>query len=72
MSELDPIQWMRYDLDPRLDINDFVTPIYRYEGFVRNKILPRGTDSRNSELEGRRQLSKSAEINRLILDRPFQ
>jgi hypothetical protein len=72
MSSLEPIQWRRYDQSPRTDINDLVTPIYRYTGYVEQAILPRGMDARHQRLEGRRMLSKSAEINRLILDRPFQ
>ena len=69
---LEPIQWRRYDTQPRLDVNDFVIPIYRYEGYVRNQILPRGMDERHQRLEERRQLTKAGEVNRLILDRPFQ
>ena len=69
---LEPIQWRRYDLQPRLDVNDFVTPIYRYEGYLRNEILARGMDERNQVLEGRRMITKAGEINRLILDRPYQ
>tara|TARA_R110002073_G_scaffold209394_2_gene369917 strand:+ start:247 stop:462 length:216 start_codon:yes stop_codon:yes gene_type:complete len=69
---LEPIQWKRYDTQPRLDINSFVSPIYRYAGYVEQAILPRGMDERHRALEGRRQLSKAAEVNRLILDRPFQ
>ena len=69
---LEPIQLMRYDTQPRLDVNDFVTPIYRYEGYVRNEVLPRGSDARHQVLESRRQMQKVAETNRLILDRPFQ
>jgi len=69
---LEPIQWKRYDLNPRLDINSMVTPIYRYQGYVENEILPRGMSSRNIRLEERRMLTKAGEINRLILDRPFQ
>lgn len=72
MSSLEPIQWRRYDQSPRLDVNDFVIPIYRYAGYVEQAILPRGMDKRHTRLEGRRMISKSAEINRLILDRPFQ
>ena len=69
---LEPIQWKRYDTEPRLDINSFVTPIYTYSGYVEQAILPRGMDARHQVLEGRRQLSKAGEVNRLILDRPFQ
>ena len=69
---LEPIQWRRYNLAPRLDVNDFVVPIYRYAGYVQNQILARGMDERHQVLEGRRQLSKAGEINRLILDRPYQ
>ena len=69
---LEPIQWRRYDLHPRLDVNDFVVPIYRYSGYVEQAILPRGMDARNQVLEARRQVSKAGEINRLILDRPYQ
>lgn len=69
---LEPIQWRRYDTEPRLDVNDFVSPIYKYAGYVSQSILPRGMDARHTQLEGRRQLSKAAETNRLILDRPFQ
>ena len=69
---LEPIQWKRYDTEPRLDVNSFVVPIYRYAGYVEQAILPRGMDKRNQVLEGRRQLSKAGEVNRLILDRPFQ
>ena len=69
---LEPIQWKRYDTEPRLDVNSFVVPIYRYAGYVEQAILPRGMDKRNQVLEGRRQLSKAGEINRLILDRPYQ
>ena len=69
---LEPIQWRRYNQAPRLDVNSFVVPIYRYAGYVEQAILPRGMDKRNQVLEGRRQLSKAGEINRLILDRPYQ
>lgn len=69
---LEPIQWKRYNQAPRLDINDFVVPIYRYTGYVEQAILPRGMDKRHQVLEGRRQISKAGDINRLILDRPFQ
>ena len=69
---LEPIQWRRYNQEPRLDVNDFVIPIYRYEGYVRNQILPRGMDERHQRLEERQQLTKAGEVNRLILDRPFQ
>jgi len=69
---LEPIQWMRYDTRPRLDINDLVTPIYKYTGYVEQAILPRGMDARHQVLEERRQISKAGEVNRLILDRPFQ
>lgn len=69
---LEPIQWKRYDLQPRLDVNDFVVPIYRYSGYVEQAILPRGMDARHQVLEARRQVSKAGEINRLILDRPYQ
>ena len=69
---LEPIQWMRYDTPPRLDVNDFVTPIYRYSGYVEQAILPRGMDARHQVLEARRQISKAGEVNRLILDRPYQ
>ena len=69
---LEPIQWKRYNLDVRTAVNDFVIPIYRYQGYVENRIFPRGTDGRNDELERRRMLSKAGETNRLILDRPYQ
>ena len=69
---LENIQWRRYDFQPRLDVNDFVVPIYRYSGYVEQAILPRGMDARNQVLEARRQVSKAGEINRLILDRPYQ
>ena len=69
---LEPIQWRRYNTEPRLDVNNFVTPIYKYEGYVQNQILPRGMDARHQRLEERRQLTKAGETNRLILDRPFQ
>ena len=72
MSSLEPIQWRRYDLAPRLDINDFVVPIYRYSGYVEQAILPRGMDKRHQQLEARRMMSKAGDVNRLILDRPYQ
>ena len=69
---LEPIQWRRYDTQPRLDVNDFVVPIYRYTGYVEQAILPRGMDKRNQQLETRRMLTKAGDVNRLILDRPYQ
>jgi hypothetical protein len=72
MSSLEPIQWKRYDLGVRTSINDFVVPIYRYSGYVEQAILPRGMDKRHQELEGRRMISKAGDVNRLILDRPYQ
>ena len=69
---LEPIQWMRYNQAPRLSVSDLVVPIYRYEGYVRNQILPRGMDERHQRIEERRQLTKAGEVNRLILDSPFQ
>ena len=69
---LEPIQWRRYDTQPRLDVNDFVVPIYRYTGYVEQAILPRGMDKRNQQLETRRMRTKAGDVNRLILDRPYQ
>ena len=69
---LEPIQWRRYDTQPRLDVNDFVVPIYRYTGYVEQAILPRGMVKRNQQLETHRMLTKAGDVNRLILDRPYQ
>tara|TARA_Y100001937_G_C6929310_1_gene245284 strand:+ start:58 stop:273 length:216 start_codon:yes stop_codon:yes gene_type:complete len=69
---LEPIQWMRYDTRPRLAVGSIVTPIYKYTGYVEQAILPRGMDARNQALEGRRMISKAGDVNRLILDRPYQ
>ena len=72
MSSLIPIQELRYNLEPRLDVNSFVTPVYKYEGYRRSVILPRGSDNRAVVLEDRRRQQKHAENVSLILDRPFQ
>lgn len=72
MSRLTPIQELRYNLNPRLTVGSFPIPSYRYLGYFENKMLPRGADMRHLKLEERRQIQKHAEINRLILDRPFQ
>ena len=69
---LEPIQWRRYNTEPRLDINSFVTPIYRFSGYVEQAILPRGMDARHTRLEERRMITKAGDVNRVILDRPFQ
>lgn len=69
---LEPIQWERYNQEPRLDINDMVIPIYRYHGYLKNQKMPRGSDERNVKLEERRNNQKQADNNRLILDRPLQ
>ena len=34
--------------------------------------MPRGTDERHQKLEERRMITKAGEVNRLILDRPYQ
>jgi hypothetical protein len=67
-----PIQERRYNLAPRLAVNDFVVPIYRYEGYMTQSIMPRGMDERHQKLEQRRMITKAGEVNRLILDRPYQ
>jgi len=69
---LEPIQWERYNQDPRLEINELVIPIYRYHGYLKNMKMARGVDERNVELENRRNNQKQADNNRLILDRPLQ
>tara|TARA_R100000951_G_C2598629_1_gene167456 strand:+ start:698 stop:913 length:216 start_codon:yes stop_codon:yes gene_type:complete len=69
---LEPIQWERYNQEPRLEINDFVIPIYRYHGYLKNRMMARGSDERHVELENRRNHQKQADNNRLILDRPLQ
>ena len=69
---LEPIQWKRYNLGVRTAVNDFVIPIYRYQGYLENRIFPRGVDEKTDVLERRRMVSKAGETNRLILDRPFQ
>tara|TARA_R100000231_G_C5288673_1_gene153932 strand:+ start:25 stop:243 length:219 start_codon:yes stop_codon:yes gene_type:complete len=71
MSFLTPIQELRYNLNPRLDQNDFVAPIYKYQGYIENRMLPRGADPRNIQLEQRRAVQKDAENVRLIMDRPL-
>tara|TARA_R100000951_G_scaffold116460_1_gene128390 strand:+ start:6636 stop:6854 length:219 start_codon:yes stop_codon:yes gene_type:complete len=71
MSSLVPIQELRYNLDPRLDVGDFTTPIYKYQGYIQNRIMPRGADERNIMLENRRAVQKDAENVRLIMDRPM-
>tara|TARA_R110000822_G_scaffold125402_3_gene260160 strand:+ start:596 stop:814 length:219 start_codon:yes stop_codon:yes gene_type:complete len=71
MSLLVPIQELRYNLNPRLEVNDFVTPIYRFQGYIENRMLPRGSDSRHIVLENRRAIQKDAENVRLIQDRPM-
>ena len=72
MTELTPIQELRYNLDPRYRIGGFVIPPYKYQGYIENRIMPRGVDSRHIKLEQRRQISKDAENVRLIQDRPLQ
>jgi len=71
MSSLIPIQELRYNLDPRLDVKSYVTPIYKYQGYIQNRMLPRGADDRNIMLENRRAIQKDAENVRLIMDRPM-
>ena len=71
MSSLTPIQELRYNLEPRLDVNSFVTPVYKYDGYMRGVRLPRGSDDRHIVLEDKRRDQKHAENNRLIMDRPF-
>ena len=44
---LEPIQWERYNQEPRLEINDFVIPIYRYHGYLKNRMMARGSDERH-------------------------
>jgi hypothetical protein len=72
MTELTPIQELRYNLAPRLSVGDIAIPPYKYQGYIENRIMPRGVDSRNIKLEQRRQISKDAENVRLIQDRPLQ
>lgn len=72
MSSLTPIQELRYNLAPRLDVGSFVVPVYKYQGYLENRMMPRGSDSRHIVLENRRNHQKDAENVRLIQDRPFQ
>ena len=69
---LTPIQELRYNLDPRLNHNNLVAPILKYQGYIQNRMLPRGSDSRHIVLEQRRAFSKDAENVRIIQDRPLQ
>ncbi len=63
--------WMRYDQGLRMGQGSIVSPSYKYEGYMRGKMLPRGSDGRHVELENRRREQKHAENVRLIHDRPF-
>jgi hypothetical protein len=72
MSLLVPIQELRYNLAPRLAVGDIAVPVYKYQGYLENRIMPRGADNRNAILERRRMLTKDAENVRLIQDRPLQ
>ena len=69
---LTPIQELRYTLKPRLTQNSLIIPVYKYQGYIQNRMMPRGVDSRNVKLEERRVFSKDAENVRLIQDRPLQ
>ena len=69
---LTPIQELRYNLKPRLEQNSLVVPIYKYQGYLENRMMPRGSDSRHIVLENRRNVQKDAENVRLIQDRPLQ
>jgi hypothetical protein len=72
MSELTPIQELRYNLAPRLAVGGIPVPVYKYEGYMRNQMLPRGADPRHIKLENRRRQQKQAENVSLIQDRPLQ
>ncbi len=67
-----PIQELRYNLAPRLAVGGLAIPVYKYQGYLENRIMPRGADNRNAMLERRRMLTKDAENVRLIQDRPLQ
>jgi len=69
---LTPIQELRYNLNPRLNQNNLIAPILKYQGYFENRMMPRGSDSRNVMLEQRRAISKDAENVRIIQDRPLQ
>ena len=71
MSSLIPIQELRYNLDPRLAVGDIAVPVYKYQGYMQNRMMPRGADDRNIILENRRAVQKDAENVRLIMDRPM-
>ena len=41
--------WMRYDQGLRTGQGSFPKPVYKYEGYMRGQMLPRGADGRQNE-----------------------
>ena len=72
MSELIPIQWLRYNLGIRNSQGGLVSGVYKYQGYIQDKIMPRGADPRHIELEKRRREQKVADNVSIIQDRPLQ